>query len=274
MDILKDKDSLKKKMPNGRSKLASVLQASKDFVSIDTTMKALGIKRSEAARVLVRWANQGLIKRIKNGIYVPVSLASFGAEQVIEDPWLLVPEIFSPGYIGGWSAAEHWGLTEQLFRGICVLTSKPIRKRNNNLQGISFVVKQIDAKKLFGLKPVWHSQTKVLVSSPSRTLVDMLDDPSLGGGIRHVYECLNRFLKESKTEQREIIDQAKQFDNGAIFKRIGFLLSLIPGNEELSEECTKYITEGIAKLDPSLKCDRLISKWHLWIPKNWKEGIK
>lgn len=274
MNTPKNIDSLKKKGTNSKSKLASVLQASKDFVSIDIATKVLGVNRAEAAQILARWANQGLIKRIKRGVYVPVSMASFGAEQVIEDPWLLVPEIFSPGYIGGWSAAEHWGLTEQLFRGICVLTSKSIRKTNYDLQGIPFVIKQIDEKKLFGLKPVWRSQTKILVSSPSRTLVDMLDDPFLGGGIRHVNECLNKFLKEENKEQNEIIDYAKQLDNGAVFKRLGFLLSLIPGYEKLAQECTKYLTEGNAKLDPLIKCDRLIKKWKLWVPQKWKRGIK
>lgn len=267
-------DRIKKDSRSGKSKLAEVLKASGDFISIDTTVDVLGINRAEAARLLARWANQGLLKRIMRGVYTPVSMAAYGAEQVLEDPWCLVPKIFMNGYIGGWSAAEHWGLTEQMFRGICVLTTKPIRKKEYMLQGISFVVKQIDEKKMFGLKPVWRSQTKILVSNPSRTLVDILDDPSLGGGIRHVNECLNKFLKERGNEQYEMIEYAKKIDNGAVFKRLGFLLTLIPGYEELVNECSNHLTQGNAKLDPSLKCDRLIKKWKLWIPQDWKGEIK
>jgi hypothetical protein len=38
-----------------------------------------------------------------------------GSEQVIEDPWVLVPTLFGDSYIGGWTAAHHWELSEQLF---------------------------------------------------------------------------------------------------------------------------------------------------------------
>jgi len=264
----------KKYKKGGKARLADVLKTSGDFITIDKTVEVLGGNRSDAARLLARWANQGLLKRIQRGIYAPVSLAAFGAEQVLKDPWCLVPEIFPPAYIGGWSAAEYWGLTEQLFRGICVLTAKPLRKKEFNLQGIPFVVKQIDEKKMFGLKPVWRGQTKVFVSNPSRTIVDILDDPSLGGGIRHVNDCLNKFLKERSSEQKEMIEHAKKIDNGAVFKRLGFLLSLIPGYEDLAKECASNLTEGNAKLDPSLKCDRLIKKWKLWVPQKWKDDVK
>jgi hypothetical protein len=32
----------------------------------------------------------------------------------MEDPWMLVPQMFSAAYIGGATAAHHWDLTEQL----------------------------------------------------------------------------------------------------------------------------------------------------------------
>jgi len=35
---------------------------------------------------------------------------------------------------------------------------------------------------------------KVDVSDVHRTIVDMLDDPSSGGGIRHVAECLSAYF--------------------------------------------------------------------------------
>ena len=40
------------------------------------------------------------------------------SEQVVQDPWILVPALFAPAYIGGRTAAEHWDLTEQIFRDI------------------------------------------------------------------------------------------------------------------------------------------------------------
>ena len=262
------------KPPIGKARFSVVLRASKDFVSINTTIHALGVDRSEAARLLSRWTKSGLLQRVKRGLYVPVAPALFGAEQVVDEPWIMVPQLFSPGYIGGWSAAEYWGLTEQLFKSICVLTTKPIRKKSFELQGVTFIVKKIKKDKLFGLKSIWRSQTKISVSSPARTLIDMIDDPSIGGGIRHVNDCLILFLRESNNAQLELMNDAKKINNGAVFKRLGFLLSLIPEYKNLSDECLKQITQGNAKLDPSLKCDRLIKKWRLWVPSNWKKMMK
>ncbi len=263
--------SAKKGLPRGRTRLADVLRASKEFVSVDTASSALSIERDAAARLLARWATQGWLKRIRRGLYVSVPVATQGSEQVLEDPWLLVPQIFSPGYIGGWSAAEHWGLTEQVFRGICVLTAKPIRKKNWNLQGVPFVVKGVSDTSLFDLKPVWRGQAKIMVSSPARTMVDMLADPALGGGIRHVSECLNAYLALSDAKPALLIDLAKQLGNGAVFKRLGFLLADKAGFESLANECLAFLTQGNAKLDPALPCKKLVKKWRLWIPANWKD---
>jgi len=84
-------------------------------VSVDVTSRTLGINRRAAAKLLSRWKQQGWLRRIGHGLYVPVPLDLAGSEQVIADPWVLVPTLFNQCYIGGWTAAHHWELTEQLF---------------------------------------------------------------------------------------------------------------------------------------------------------------
>lgn len=48
----------------------------------------------------------------------------------LEGPRIISEKIYHPCYIGGWSAAEYWCLTEQIFRTIVVLTTKKIRDRS------------------------------------------------------------------------------------------------------------------------------------------------
>ena len=74
------------------------------------------MNRTTAAKTLSRWCSQGWLRRIGQGLYVPVPLDLAGTEQVVEDPWVLVPTLFGHCYVGGWTAAHHWDLTEQLFR--------------------------------------------------------------------------------------------------------------------------------------------------------------
>ena len=69
-----------------------------------------------------------------------------------------------------------------------------------------------------------------------------------------------------------LIRYAEKLGNGAVFKRLGFLVSRTPGNESLAEACRQRLTEGNAKLDPALPCRRLVKAWRLWIPKNWDAG--
>ena len=68
----------------------------------------------------------GHLKRIKRGIYLPVSHKALTPEEAYADPWSILPAVFPQSYIGGWSAANFWQLTEQIFNTTCVLTPTPV----------------------------------------------------------------------------------------------------------------------------------------------------
>jgi predicted transcriptional regulator of viral defense system len=255
-----------------RIRLSQVLQQAGDLVTVGDVSEALDLERAESAKLLARWRSQGFLKRLRQGVYAPVPLAALGQEQVLEDPWVVVPELFGSAYVGGWSAAEHWGLTEQLFRSVCVVTTRPVRRKEETIQGIPFVLKHTRETAMFGLKGVWRGQVRVDVSDPAKTIVDMLDDPGLGGGIRHVSDCLDAFLNEAGTSPEALIGTADRLGNGAVFKRLGFLLVHRGGPAELIVSCRERLTAGNAKLDPAISCRRLMKRWRLWIPTSWAEG--
>src|SRR5580698_7223809 len=99
-----------------REQLAAVLRVSGDLVGVEDAAKVLGISRYSAAKSLARWERRHWLKRVRRGLYAPIPLSLTADENVLEDPWTLVPEVFAPGYIGGAAAAHHWDLTEQIFR--------------------------------------------------------------------------------------------------------------------------------------------------------------
>ncbi len=259
-------------IPRGRRKLVTVINESGDIIRIEDVVSALLIGRSDAARLLSRWAGQGWLRRVGPGAYVVVPLDSLESERILDDPWILVPVLYAPAYIGGWTAAEHWGLTEQLFRQILVMTTKIVRKKREIHDGAQFMVRHIQERKFFGTKPVWRGRSKILVSDVHRTIIDMLDEPSIGGGIQHVADCLAVYLKRPDRNDEILIDYAKGVGNGSVFKRLGFLVERYPNTKVLTEACLNYMTKGNAKLDPALKCSRLVSKWRLWVPLNCTTG--
>ena len=257
-------------LPAARARLASVLRAAKEVVSVDIVTETLGIERREAAKLLSRWREQGWLRRIGHGLYVPVPLDLAGSEQVVADPWVLIPTLFGQCYVGGWSAAHHWELTEQLFNETFVFTTRRVTLKHVTAQGAAFLLQNIKPKRLFGLKTLWRGSAKVSISDAARTLVDMIAAPGVGGGIDHVADCLSNYFGGKAADRELLIRHAEQFDNGAVFKRLGFLAETRLHDKQLADECRARLTHGYAKLDPALRTKNLVTAWRLWVPEAWK----
>ena len=128
---------------------------------------------------------------------------------------------------------------------------------------------------MFGLKPLWRGKAKVNVSDPTRTIVDLLDTPALGGGIRSVLDILKSYLGSAHRDPPLLIRYADQLGNGAVFKRLGFLAATFAPNEaEIVAECRKRLSAGNAKLDPKLPNRRIVTAWRLQVPAGFADAPK
>jgi predicted transcriptional regulator of viral defense system len=271
-EIMRTNEAHTHRLPEGRSQLVRALAASGDVISISDVARALAVSRVVAAKRLARWVEQGWLTRVGTGAYVAASLETLGSERVLDDPWVLVPLLFAPAYVGGRTAMEHWDLTDQIFKDVVVITGRTIRRKSEMRQGFQFTLKHVNPEKIFGTLPIWRRHTKVLVSDVHRTIVDILDDPALGGGIQHVSDSFDAYLRRADRSDQKLIEYAERLGNGAVFKRLGFLAELRPSAANLAEECRARLTAGNAKLDPALDCTRLVSKWRLFVPPTWGHG--
>lgn len=262
--MTESQDSLTK----GRTRLAAVLRNAGDVIRLDDAAQALQIDRMQASKLLSRWVAQGWMRRVGPGAYVPVQLDLLDSGQVLKDPWVLIPALFSPCYVGGRTAAEHWDLTEQIFRDIFVFSARNLRTKTVEQQGAVFTLKHIKDDLIFGTKSVWRDHTRVPVSDVHRTMIDMLDDPATGGGIQHVDDCFRQYVKREDYEPERLLSYATRHGNGAIFKRLGFLAER-HGIDKLAAAAQQNLTAGNAKLDPAIACPRVVSRWHLRVPESW-----
>ena len=255
-----------------RIQLAAIIRGTKGAISIGEAASILGVSRIAAAKMLARWASKGWLSRVQRGLYIAVPLESRTADIALDDPWLIADRLYAPCYIGGWSAAEHWDLTEQMFRTIIVMTTRKPRNRSPVVKGTSFMLRTVPAKAMFGLKSVWHGQVKVSISDPSRTILDVLNDPLLGGGLRSSVDFLTNYLQSENRDLKLLVEYAVRLGNGAVFKRMGFLLErLVPDEQEIIDSCRAKMTKGNACLDPALASDKLVTRWRLWVPESWAE---
>jgi predicted transcriptional regulator of viral defense system len=257
------------RLPQGRAQLVRVLSAAGDVIHVDDVASTLQLDRIAAAQRLSRWTEQGWLRRVGRGAYVAASIDTMGSDRVLDDPWVLVPALFAPAYIGGRTAAEHWDLTEQIFKDIVVMTAQAVRQKRQKRHGALFSLKHIDERKLFGTKSVWRHQTRVPVSDVHRTIIDMLDDPAVGGGIQHVADCLAAYLRRDDRDNEKVIEYAVRLGNGAIFKRLGFLAERFPDGAALARLCEDHLSGGHAKLDAAQDGSHVVTKWRLRVPQRW-----
>jgi predicted transcriptional regulator of viral defense system len=256
-----------------RERLTQLIRQSRGIIVVKEAAEILGIKPSKVAKMLSKWTEKGWVSRISRGVYLPVPIEAHTPDISIEDSWAIAERLFSPCYIGGWSAAEYWDLTEQIHRTLVILTEKKPRKRKISARNIDFWLSTVPKKAMFGLKTVWRGQIKVAVSDPTRTIVDLMNDPTLGGGLRPTAEIFLNYLKSNHKDTAVLINYAEKLGNGAVFKRLGFLIErLAPQERETIMACHARLTQGNAKLDHSIPVGRLITKWRLWVPENWKQG--
>ena len=170
------------------------------------------------------------------------------------------------------SAAHYWDLTEQIFRAAFVHTARPARQTQQVIQEVPFSVHHLRSELLFGTRAVWRRRLKIELSDIHRTVIDMLDKPGAGGGIRHLAECLGAHVRRDDADRKRLIDHAERIGNGAIFKRLGFLTERAGAAPELVAACAARLTQGNAKLDAARASPRLVRRWRLWVPERWMSG--
>lgn len=253
-----------------RSQLAEVLRRSKGTVTVEEASSILGMSRLDTAKLMARWAQQGWLTRVRRGLYVPVPLEARTPDAALEDPWVIAARVFEPCYIGGWSAAEYWGLTEQIFRTIVLITTRTVNDRRPKIQSTEFWIRKIAKPRFFGTKIVWRGRIQVQVSDPTKTVVDLIDDPAIAGGARMLDNIFRAYISSPEKDIERLLEYADRMKNGAIFKRLGYLLERSGVNDpSILSAIRESITRGNAKLDPTLPSERLVTRWRLWVPGNW-----
>ncbi len=257
-----------------RSRLASLIKKEGAAITVKQAAALLSVHENKARFLLGTWCRKGWLSRVKRGVYVVVPLQSTTPDVMVDEPWVLGQFLFNPCYIGGWSAAAHWDFTEQIFDTTFILTTKKVHVREQALKGVRYQIKTIKKERLFGTKKIWIENKSVEVSDPTKTIIDILNDPILAGGGRMMTDMFTAYMRSEHKSTDLLLKYATQMDSGALFKRLGLLLERIfPNEKELIQNCRLKKRSGYSQLDPSNPGKTLITQWGLWVPKGWKDGV-
>lgn len=253
----------------GRGELAGVLGDGRRFVRPNDVMLALDIDSGTAAKKLARWAEQGWVRRVRRGLYIGVPVDAPNPASWSEDALVVAAEVFSPCYFTGWTAARHWSLTEQVFHTTVLKTSGRVRATSERLLDHDYLLSHVAPESMWwGTKTEWRGSIRLRFADPARTVVETLDAPGIGGGIRHSAEILTAYLDEY--DAAALLDAAEKLGNRAVFKRLGYLVDMLGLDQsELVEACKDRLSSGISPLDPDGPSGgRRIMRWGLRVNVN------
>lgn len=225
-------------------------------------------------KAAARWSSQGYLRRVRRGTYAVVPTAAMTQEQVIADPWVLIPAVFRRAYLGGWSAAEHWDLTEQVFNTLLVCTTDRVRRTQLTVAGAALRARHVPESWFFATQVEWREGSRVLVSDVHKTILDLCADPQLGGGIQHVMHCLRAYLRRADLDAERLLNYGRRLNVATAFKRLGFLCEVAQGPAELVEACRGAVSVGLAALDPALRSPKVSKRWQLRLPATWQKLLK
>ena len=234
---------------SGRAELATVT-GRRRFISPADAAAELGIDPPVAARKLAHWAEQGWLRRVRRGLYIAVPVEAEHPEGWSQDAILVANAVWSPCYFTGWTAAGHWSLTEQIFRTTIVKTAQRVRASEVRLLDADYLLTHIPEDQMaWGVESLWQEEVRLHIADPARTVVDILDVPRIGGGIRHAAEILSAYLDEH--DALRLVGYAERLGNRAVFKRLGYLVETLGLDEpELIAACKERLSTGVALLDP------------------------
>ncbi len=254
-----------------RQDIGLALSKARGIITPSIVSQTSHVSQQEAGRILSRLNKQGWVKRVKRGAYISVEVGDATGEAAMEDSWVLADFLFSPGYIAGFSAVKYWDFSEQLFESTTFFTTKQVKNRDGVMGNTRFQLKTIMPYKMFGTVFVWRGNSKICVSDPSKTVIDLLDDPGIVGGMQIVKDIFLEYKKSKHVDFKKLIEYAKKMKNKTIIKRLGFLLEKL-GLEDMiiKYKLLNKISRGYSLFDPSVKNALVVRKWNLKVPANWK----
>lgn len=246
-----------------RHVLDTISRMGKPAINATDLENELGLSRPASNLILSRLCKKGWIQRLRSGVYRIVPLGSENVNPIPEDAWAIAAALFSSCYISGWTAAEHWELTEQIFNSTVVFTTRKQPTKEVLIAGLKYRTKLIASENIFGTKKIWSSNTQIQIADIHRTIIDILDDPAMGGGGRHTVDILKQYFQHNDASPEILCEYAEKLGRGAVFKRLGFIaekLQQFP--TPLLEKLHSNIKTGFINFDPHGPVSGpIVTKW-------------
>ena len=174
---------------------------------------------------LVRWQRQGRIVRVKQGLYLRQEPAGSGGPAPLPDFVALAARMAPDAAAAYHTALEAHGCAQSVFERLTFVTWT----RTRAVEFLGRRLAPVRPRALLRAKgggEAWierldRAGLEVRVTSLERTLADVLDRPSLAGGVEEVWRSL---LAVPALDPQALLDYVETLDNRTLAARVGFFL--------------------------------------------------
>lgn len=222
-------------------------------------------------RVAVKYLlKTGYLELLKKGVYLNKAFQS-------PDKFILATKTVSGGIVGYHSALELHGLAQSSYNTVHIITDKPYNVKPFTAYEINYTPVKQDVS--FGKTKVIRGSEEVITTDIERTLIDCIDKLKYTGGFEEYFKSIS---SESYVNEKKIIKYLKKYDKVALYHKVGFVLEYFKNKWHITDYTLKSLLSGISLLntvylDPPNKGIKkeikYISKWNLYIPKNFEALI-
>ena len=236
--------------PKEAELIATIGRAGRRVFSISDASELMGVSNIHVSRLVHRLVQKKKLQRIEKAKYLLIPPEAWKEGEYTEEGIIVASQLIAPYYLSYWTALSFYGWTEQPSRTIFVATPKI--KKPVELQGMNIRFVKLNPNRFFGFEEHWVGNQKVVVAEKEKTIIDCLDQPRYCGEIIEVAKGLWNGRKE--IDYRKLFDYALRVKNGAVIKRLGYLLDVLEINKpKIRKELLNNKSPNLALLDPGHK---------------------
>lgn len=250
-----------------------------EFVNFLSSKGSRNVKTRES--LLRHYTKTGRLLRVRRGLYLTVP-RGFTPENCPVDPYLLASKMAPDSVLAYHTALELYGKAYSVYEEFVFLTRsriRPLNFRSQRYRGVTFPKKVRDKGcELFEVVSVDRSGLDVQVTSLERTLVDLLDRPSLGGTWEEIWRSLEmvEFFDLDK-----VVEYTMSLGNATTAAKVGFFLeqhkdTLMSGEDHLNRLRALIPTKPHYMVRNGRRPGRFVREWNLVVPpeifeRQWEE---
>ncbi len=205
--------------------------------------------------------NKNMLVKLKGGLYATVNPIT---QDIFVSKYEIATSLHSDACVGYHSALEYYGLGNQVFSRVQVLTLKKYDMIEINGLDYEFFKNDYNG----GMIDL-EKNSKIRVTDLERTIIDCLNRLDVAGGLE---EILSAITAINYCDEKKMLLYLSEYGRKFVYKKIGYLFSLIKPSY-LSDVFYKICKENMSQRTDDIRENKnakayFDKEWKLIVPKN------